>query len=323
MNCNLIIVNLYKTPITRDFEINDSDFMKKEVFKKDIFIFPFLLLLIFLLYSVLTNAAPQLLEDDDDSYNKGVTVSPSNVKFNVDLGKTVKKTIKVTNFTGKQQKFKINYNDFDINEAGKSTFMEAGKSDYSLSKFINISPTFLEIGAGSSVDVTITVAIPFDPEARKAAWGILLIEQQEEKKVLDPGNASENTVAFGITPSYAFGVWLYQNPPQVENMKVDIIDFSYEKQLDQKLLFLNVENKGDGISFCNAYVEITNTNTGDQNILGGKRYTVLPGYKRSFIFELPNDLTNGKYSAVGVIDYNSVEELVAAELEFVIDQAVK
>ena len=100
---------------------------------------------------------------------------------------------------------------------------------------------------------------------------------------------------------------------------MDITVFSYESQLNKKLLFLNVENTCDGIAFCNAYVELTNTDIGDQNILGGNRYTILPGYKRSFVFELANDLPKGNYSAVGVIDYNSVEELVAAELEFTVD----
>ena len=285
--------------------------------KNDYLIIPFLLLLIFLLYSVLISAAPQAA--DDDQYNKGVTVSPSNVKFHVDLGKTERKTIKITNYTGKRQKFKINYNDFDINNAGKSTFLESGQSEYSLSKYINISPTFVEIEAGSSADVILTLDIPSDPEARKAAWGVLLIEQQEEKKVLDPGNTSGKTVAFGITPTYAFGVWLYQNPPHVDNMKVDITDFSYERQLENKLLFLNVENTGDGISFCNAYVELTNTDNGDHNIVGGKRYTILPGYKRACVIDLANDLPKGNYSAVGMIDYNSVSELVDVELECMVD----
>jgi len=256
---------------------------------------------------------------DDDKYNKGVTVSPSHIKFNVDIGKIKTKNIKVSNFTSKTQKFKVVYNDFDISNDGKSSFMDAGSSNYSLSKLINISPTFLEIEPGGSKDVTITVSVPADPEANKAAWGVILIEQVEEKKVLDPGNTSGETVAFGITPTYAFGVWLYQNPPHVENMNVDITNFLYTKKDFSNVLFLNVKNQGDGISFCNAYVELTNLNNGSQNILGGKRYTILPGYERSFIFELPEQLQKGNYSAVGVLDYNSDSEIVAAELEFNVD----
>jgi len=265
------------------------------------------------------SAFPNNEGDDDEEYNKGVTVSPSHVKFNVDLGQTSTKKIKVSNFTGKTQKFRVVYNDFDISSMGKSSFLEAGTSDYSLSKLINISPTFLEIEPGSAVDVSITVAVPGSQEANKAAWGVILIEQVEEKKVLDPGNESGETVAFGITPTYAFGIWLYQNPPNVENMNVDITDFMYTKQDMSNLLMLNVENKGDGISFCNAYVELTNLSNGKQNVLGGKRYTILPGYKRTFIFDLTKEIPKGNYSAVGVLDYMSDEELVAAELEFKIE----
>jgi type 1 fimbria pilin len=259
-------------------------------------------------------------DDDDDKYNKGVTVSPSHIKFNVDLGKMATKKVKITNYTGSVQKFRIKYNDFDISVDGFSSFLDAGTSKYSLSKLINIAPTFVELEPGTSAEISVTVQVPNNPESNKAAWGILLIEQAEEKKVLDPGNTSGETIAFGITPTYAFGVWIYQNPPNVEMMSVDINKFSYEKTKDNlRLLTLNVENKGDGIAFCRAYSELTNIKTGEQQSLGGKNYTILPGYRRIFIFELPADIPKGTYSAVGVIDYDSEEEIVAAELEITID----
>ncbi len=258
--------------------------------------------------------------DDDDKYNKGVTVSPSHLNFNVDVGEIKTKTIKVTNYTGSVQKFRVKYNDFDIGKYGKSSFMEPGTSEFSMSKMINLSPTFIELPPGTSEVVSVTVKVSAGPNARKAAWGVVLIEQVEEKKVLDPGNATGETIAFGITPTFAFGIWVYQNPPNVDNMSVDIKSFSYEIKDDgKKLLMLSVENEGDGISFAKAYVEMTNLNTGDQVSLGGKSYTILPGYKRVFIFDLPDDLPKGNYSAVGVMDYNSDEEIVAAELELTIE----
>ena len=78
-------------------------------------------------------------------------------------------------------------------------------------------------------------------------------------------------------------------------------------------------NEGDGISFAKAYVEMTNLNTGEQIYLGGKNYTILPGYRRSFMFDVPEDLPKGRYSAVGVMDYDSEDEIVAAELEITIE----
>ncbi|HPE55580.1 MAG TPA: hypothetical protein P5514_01410 [Bacteroidales bacterium] len=255
----------------------------------------------------------------DDDFNKGITVSPSHVNFNVDPGNMAVKKIKVSNYTDKTQKFNVVYNDFDISKDGKSSFLEPGTSDFSLSRFINISPTFIELGPGANQEVTLTVQVPSDPEMARAAWGVIVVEQVEEKKALDPGNETGKTIAFGITPTFAFGVWVYQNPSKVEDMHVDITNFMYEKQNENQFMMLKVENKGNGISFCKAYVEITNLDTGEQFTLGGKRYTILPGYERTFVFEPEARLQKGNYSAVGVLDYNSDEELVAAELEFKIE----
>jgi len=284
--------------------------------KKQFFGFPLLCISVFFFFH--SDIYAQAIEEDDE-FNKGISVSPAHLHFNVDLGNTNTKIIKVSNYSAKLQKFRVVYQDFDITNDGNSKFLEPGTSDYSLTELIQISPTFIEIDPGSSAEVTLTVSVPANPEANVAAWGVVMIEQMEEKKVLDPGNTSGTTVAFGITPTYAFGVWLYQNPPNVENMHVDITNFIFEKKVENNLLFLNVKNKGDGISFCNAYVEITNLSTGEQNFLGGNRYTILPGYRRTFIFDLAKELPKGSYSAVGVLDYNSDKELVAAELEFKVD----
>ncbi|MBN2175298.1 MAG: hypothetical protein JW731_14280 [Bacteroidales bacterium] len=286
-----------------------------------LFFFNMIIILLISLHSK-ANTGFQIQQDsdDDEKFNKGVTVSPSHMNFNVEPGKMNTKKIKVTNYTGKTQKFNVIYNDFDISIDGKSSFLEPGTSDYSLTDKIGISPTFIEINPGTSADVTITVQIPYSEDANKAAWGVILISQVEEKKTLDPGNESGNTVALGITPTFAFGVWIYQNPPNVENMLVDITDFSFQQvPSEEDRLFLSVKNKGDGISFCRAYVEMTNLSTGNQEILGGKNYTILPGYERTFIFKLSPETPKGKYSAVGVLDYDSDDEIVAAELDLTIE----
>jgi hypothetical protein len=257
--------------------------------------------------------------DEPEEFNKGVSVSPSHIKFNADLGQTITKKIKISNYTSKVQKFQVIYNDFDMTGEGQSSFLESGSSKYSLASYLSISPTFLEMEPGTAEEITLLVQIPSDPEYSRAAWGVLLIEQVEEKKVLDPGNQSGSTIAFGITPTYAFGVWLYQNPPFVDNLHVDITNFELKSTSKGYALFLDAENMGEGISFCNAYIELTNINNGEQTIYGGKRYTILPGYQRSFVFDIAGDLSQGKYSAVGVLDYESNDELVAAEIEFTVD----
>jgi hypothetical protein len=265
----------------------------------------------------------QYPEEDPDAekYNKGVTVSPSHVNFEVDMGKISTQKIKVTNYTSEMRSFKVEYNDFDMDKEGKSSFLEAGSTEHSLSKYLNISPTFLEIEPGKSADVTLTVQLPNSPEANIATWGVLIIEEAKERQALDPGKDGGTTVAFGITPVLAFGIWLYQNPPNVEVNSIEITNFSFNDVLvkNKEIFFLELQNTGDGISFCNAYIELTSLDTGEQYNLGGKKYTILPSYTRTFTFELSDDIPSGKYSAVGVVDYYSNNEIVAAEMEVTIE----
>lgn len=260
-------------------------------------------------------------DPDAEKYNKGVTVSPSHVNFEVDMGKISTKKIKVTNYTSEMRSFKVEINDFDMTTEGKSSFLEAGSTNHSLSKYLNISPTFLEIEPGKSADVTLTVQLPNNPEANIATWGVLIIEEAKERQTLDPGKEGGTTVAFGITPVLAFGIWLYQNPPNVEVTSIEITNFSFKDvtEKNKNIFFLELENTGDGISFCNAYIELTSLDTGEQYNLGGKKYTILPSYVRTFTFELPDTIPGGNYSAVGVVDYYSNNEIVAAEMEVTIE----
>ena len=42
----------------------------------------------------------------------------------------------------------------------------------------------------------------------------------------------------------------------------------------------------------------------------------LPQFFRDFYYDLPDDLPSGKYTAVGVVDFGSSEEIIAAQVEF-------
>ena len=59
--------------------------------------------------------------------------------------------------------------------------------------------------------------------------------------------------------------------------------------------------------------------TGSQDRLPVKHFTILPELIRDFKFNLPHTLEPGRYSAVGVLDFGSTEEIQAAELEFEIE----
>lgn len=259
----------------------------------------------------------QILNKSYDKDTKaGVAVSPAHIHFEVNPGDSESRVVTINNDTDKKNSFKVKFNDFNMNEYGKSEFLPAGTGSHSLSQWVNVSPSFVELEPGEKVELTVTTTIPDDhPDVNKAAWAIMMIEQAEERKSIDPGEQADK-ISFGIIPTFAFGVFLYQNPPTVEVNNVDIIDMMINTADDGNAIQIDVENLGDGISYCTVYVDLTNLSTGDTQKLVMKKFTIVPGLKRAFNFQLPADLEKGQYSAVSVLDFGSDEELEAAEVEF-------
>lgn len=270
--------------------------------------------------SVVNTNQKNLTEAPDSVFkDMGVAVTPSRLNFNLKPGASKTYEIKVTNDTKQINSFKVSVRDFDMDNKGRSIFMKPGESKYSLSKWMNISPTFFTLNPGEVQKIKVTVSVPEGEENNRAAWAVLFVEQAKERDKLDV-SSSGNTIALGVIPTFAFGVYLYQNPPSVKVNKVEIKNFKLVKDTTSiRKLDIVLTNSGDGIAQCMAYVELSNLSTGKQQKLSVKRFTILPGYTRNYLFNLPENLEKGKYSAVGVLDFGSKDEIEAAEIDFVIE----
>ncbi|MDA9328115.1 hypothetical protein N9Q96_04245 [Flavobacteriaceae bacterium] len=249
----------------------------------------------------------------------GVSVSPSHFHFTQEQGQIKTYDITVKNTTSTAKSFNVNIYDFDMNGKGKSSFLPPGDGKYSLSKWMNISPTFIELEPFKTKKVKVTISVPSDDNGRKAAWSILMIEQEAPRNNLVNTKKDGNTVAFGIVPTFAFGIFAYQNPPNVLTNNIEFTEFQFLENDAVNKLLLEVQNKGDGIAYCTSYIDLTNLDTGEQQRLRVKNFTIVPDLTRDFIFNLPQTLQKGKYLAVGVLDYESSEEIQAAKLEFEIN----
>ena len=182
---------------------------------------------------------------------------------------------------------------------------------------MSISPSFIEVKPGERKAITLTVDIPDDSSGYYAAWSIVMIEQEEPRKKLEPPKKGEGTVALGVIPTFAFGVYVYQNPPNVKNNEVEITNFKLvEKDDNKKIVQIEAVNKGDGIAYCTSYIDLTNLNNGKQQRLLVKRFTIVPDLVRDFNFLIPESLEKGKYLAVGVLDFEGSEEIQVAKMEF-------
>ncbi len=246
----------------------------------------------------------------------GVSVSPSSMHLSIKPGQTEMKEIKVKNFTKQTQRFQVNFSDFEMGPNGKPLSVKnRDSSNYGLSKWINVAPTYFELKPGQEIKVKLTISIPNEPEGYKAHWTILTIDMVPDRPPLDV-QSNDKTIAFGITPSFGFGVYIYQNPPNAIINKLAIKQFAVVEKDEKKQIKFEVKNIGDGISYCKSYVELTNLNTGQQQRLKVKNFTILPQFNREFYYDMDElKLKPGKYHAIGVIDFGSDEEILATEME--------
>ncbi len=252
----------------------------------------------------------------------GVAVSPSTLRFNLKPGNAQTKTIKVTNDTKLAKKFNVTVQEYMANELGKPISSKIGSSKYGLAKWLNITPSYIELKAGEQKIINVQLDLPDSDSAAIAGWAIVAIDEVRDRPPLDQNAGSKNTISLGIVPSIGFGVYVYQNPPNVNNHNVEITGFKYveklEKGIKKRVIEMVCKNTGNGIGFCSNYLELINLTTGEQSKLPIKQVTILPGFVRNFYFELSSTLKPGKYSAAGVLDFGSKEYVQTAELEFLI-----
>ena len=269
------------------------------------------------LFAQAPDSIPTIREQIPDSAfdDMGVSVSPSSMHLTIKPGTNVVKEIRVSNDTKEHYKFQVGFNDFEMGRNGKPLSLKPSEGKYGLSKWINVSPSYFELKPGEKIKLKIILDIPDVPEAYRSSWTIITVEQIVDRQPLDAGDKPKR-VALGINPSFGFGIYIYQTPPNVINDSLSIEKFVYHGEGGKQQVEMVVKNSGDGIGYCYSYIELTSLSTGDQKKLQVKRFTILPGFFRDFFYNLPSDIPSGKYNVVGVVDFGNSKKIIAAETEF-------
>ncbi|HTA83026.1 MAG TPA: DUF916 domain-containing protein [Bacteroidia bacterium] len=263
-----------------------------------------------------------------DTVATGIAVSPGTLKFTCKPGGSESHVIKISNSTNKAFSFQVNFSDYVQNNVGQPMWTKnnASKSKYALSKWVTVSPAFFTVEGGQTQKITVTITMPSADSDNHAAWTVLSIDQVHKKQPLPTPNG-DKSVAMGVIPSMGFGVYIYENPPNVKVNNVEIQNFichdtAYtvnKKDTVIRQLYMKATNTGDGLSYCISYAEVTDLQTGKSFRLGTKQITILPGYTREFVYQLPNNLPlTDSYSAIGVIYFGDKVPKKVAKLSFTI-----
>lgn len=250
-----------------------------------------------------------------DTVPKGVSVSPPTIRYNLKSGMSQSKNIKITNDTDFPKTFQIKAQDYLAEDINRDAQTSKVPEDYKfgLSKWLYVTPSIITIQPGEKANINVLLDVPAGDEFTHAAWSLIIVDEVKDRQDLNIPNAGQGAVGMGIVPSMGFGIFVYQNPPNVKNNAVELTGYSIDA--DKKKITMKASNKGDGIGFCTYYVELLNMATGETFKIPVQTATLLPGSTRELSVELPA-LTAGSYNALGVLDFGSKEYVETAELDF-------
>jgi hypothetical protein len=278
------------------------------------------ILLLFGVFYTLSNLTAQSAAPSNENSSSGVAVSPSTLRFNTKPGSQQKKTIKITNDTKRKCRFQISFQDLAMDKSGKKEVPAPKGFRYALSKYLAVSPSYVELEPGTSKVIDVFCNIPLTDSTAIAMWTTLIVDEVRDRDKLEVPNPDKSTIGLGIYAGIGFGINVYQNPPNVAVNSVEImklrLDNASPLNKNTNSLVMQAKNTGDGIGYCLYYIEVTNLVTGRQTKLKVKQFGILPGYTKDIRFELPKELEKGKYSALAVLDFGDKETLQTAEVEF-------
>jgi hypothetical protein len=273
--------------------------------------------LIGLIFSGSVNAQEKTFEPLKDTVPRGVSISPPTIRFSLKPGTSQSKQIKISNDTDLPRTFQVKVQDYLASDINRSAENSKVPDDYKygLKKWLYATPSLITIQPGEKGFINVLLDIPPGDEFAHAAWSLIVVDEVKERQELNVPNQGSNAMGMGIVPSMGFGIFVYQNPPNLANNQVSMTGYSLST--DKKNISMKASNTGDGIGFCTYYVELLNMATGETIKLPAKTATILPGSTRLLELDLP-PLPPGSYNALGVLDFGSKEYVETAELDFTV-----
>ncbi len=276
-----------------------------------------LMLLFFVMMSISALAQDPNFDPFKDTVPRGVSVSPPTIRFTLKPGTSQSKQIKISNDTDVARTFQVKVQDYlaaDINRAAENSQVPEDYK-YGLKKWLYVTPSVITVQSGQKASVNVLLDVPVGDEFAHAAWSLIVIDEVKERQELNVPSAGSNVMGMGIIPSMGFGIFVYQNPPNVKNNQIELTGYALAP--NQKQINMKAKNSGDGIGFCTYYVELLNMATGETIKIPAKTATLLPGSTRALDIDLPN-LPSGSYNALGVLDFGSKDYVETAELDFAV-----
>jgi len=258
-------------------------------------------------------AQPYLEKPDTARSKQAISIGPNTLDFKIERGKSGKQIIRVVNNKPRLYKFTFFARDWDIDSMGKSIhFDSAGKEPFSCAKWVTFDNPYVEVDAGQTKEVIVTMNVPDSAEATaEMKWCAIVAQMGGE--YLPPKQHGEATAV--LKRNINVIMHAYQTPPSLNHKELRMTDFLYDEK--ERKFIVKSENVGNTSIRCMYTLELSSLDNGKKiEIDPVEKVLVLPGHKRIVEFKLPENVEKGKYVAVSTIDAQDDEvPLEAAQKE--------
>lgn len=241
-----------------------------------------------------------------NSIGQNLGVYPTTLDFKLSPGQSEAQVINLSNGSPDKVQFRIYLNDWIRDSLGGHVYYEPASIERSCARWLSIDKNFIELQPGESTQLTVQMLVPQEDKANEMKWSMLFIETVEENVKRNDENAQAT-----VKNLIRVGVHVYQTPPGVTEKSIRVLDLKANPEI-ANAYDLVCQNTGDIMIECKAYLELADA-AGEQTKLDFIEFPMFPGQKRYVTFELPKNMPDGKYSALGVLDAGEDLSLEAIE----------
>lgn len=242
-------------------------------------------------------------------------VAPIRLNFRSNPGDTETKTITVKNHSNRKEAITLTLRDYIVQRHGDMDLLPSGSTKNSISNWVTLNPSFLELQPNEEQIIQVTFQAPVDDYFSK--WGILSFTSTIERTAY----SADQNVQTGVYLSGRIDVYITFNPitEQEPNITISNLREITSENDEERVFAVNIDNLGSVITQCEVYLVSSNIANSEEKKFKTHKITTYPQSSRTIELRLPNDLEKGEYSLAAILDYGSKSNLKGTQILLEID----
>jgi P pilus assembly chaperone PapD len=237
-------------------------------------------------------------------------VAPVRVTFNAVPGETQTRSVTLKNHSNRKEAFTVRPQDFLVQRNGRSELLPAGSTRNSISNWINVNPSFVELEPNESRTIQINLQAPSEDFSSK--WGLLSFVTTREQTAFH----ADRDLQTGVSLSGRIDIYVTYNPASSEPGRLDInrLQEVFSVNPDEMAFTVNLDNISERIVVGRLFLIASNLVTGHEQRFRTVEVTTYPQTSRTVEISIPKNLPAGKYSMAAILDYAGSPSLKGTQI---------